>query len=191
MRSGPGRRCALTALAVLAVAATACSSSTPRGARRPRRPTRDARLPSRCRPRPRSPRRSPNWRRASNTCTRGRPSRSTSDRRGRWPPRSSQGRRPTSSRRPRRRTWPPCRRPTWCTGTPVTFARNRLEIVVKPGNPLGIHSLADLTKASVVSICVPTAPCGSTAQEALTKAGVTLATSKVSLGPTWMPRWPR
>ena len=67
-------------------------------------------------------------------------------------------------------------------GTPVTFARNRLEIVVKPGNPLGIHSLADLTKASVVSICVPTAPCGSTAQEALTKAGVTLATSKVSLG---------
>lgn len=67
-------------------------------------------------------------------------------------------------------------------GTPVTFARNRLEIVVKPGNPLGIHTLADLTKASVVSICVPTAPCGSTAQEALTKAGVTLATSKVSLG---------
>ena len=36
------------------------------------------------------------------------------------------------------------------SGTPVTFARNRLEIVVKPGNPLGIHSLADLTKASVV-----------------------------------------
>jgi len=67
-------------------------------------------------------------------------------------------------------------------GVPVTFARNRLEIVVKPGNPLGIHSLADLTKASVVSLCVPTAPCGSTAQEALTKAGVTLATSKVSLG---------
>jgi molybdate transport system substrate-binding protein len=68
------------------------------------------------------------------------------------------------------------------SGTPVTFARNRLEIVVKPGNPLGIHSLADLTKASVVAICVPTAPCGSTAEEALTKAGVGLPTSKVSLG---------
>jgi molybdate transport system substrate-binding protein len=68
------------------------------------------------------------------------------------------------------------------SGTPVIFARNRLEIVVKPGNPLGIHSLADLTKADVVALCVSTAPCGSTAQEALTKAGVTLATSKVSLG---------
>jgi len=68
------------------------------------------------------------------------------------------------------------------SGTPVTFARNRLEIVVKPGNPLGIHSLSDLTKAEVVAICVATAPCGSTAKEALTKAGVTLATSKVSLG---------
>ncbi len=68
------------------------------------------------------------------------------------------------------------------SGTPVTFARNRLEIVVKPGNPLGIHALADLDKAAVVAICVPTAPCGSTAEEALAGAGVTLATSKVSLG---------
>ena len=59
-------------------------------------------------------------------------------------------------------------------GTPVTFARNCLEIVVKPGNPLGIHSLADLTKAPVVSLCVTTAPCGATAEEALQKAGVTL-----------------
>jgi len=67
-------------------------------------------------------------------------------------------------------------------GKPVTFARNRLEIVVKPGNPLAIHSLAALDKAAVVAICVPTAPCGSTAQEALAKAGVTLPTSKVSLG---------
>jgi molybdate transport system substrate-binding protein len=67
-------------------------------------------------------------------------------------------------------------------GSPATFARNRLEIVVKPGNPLGIHSLAGLTKAAVVALCVQTAPCGSTAEQALHKAGVTLATSKVSLG---------
>jgi molybdate transport system substrate-binding protein len=67
-------------------------------------------------------------------------------------------------------------------GTPVIFARNRLEIVVKPGNPLGIHSLADLTKASVVALCVTTAPCGSTAQRALAKAHVTLPVAKVSLG---------
>jgi len=68
------------------------------------------------------------------------------------------------------------------SGTPVIFARNRLEIVVKPGNPLGIHSLADLTKASVVALCVTTAPCGSTAQEALAKAHVTLPVAKVTLG---------
>jgi len=68
------------------------------------------------------------------------------------------------------------------SGTPVTFARNWLEIVVKPGDPLGIHSLADLTHAKVVAICVVSAPCGSTTQEALRRAGVTLATSKVSLG---------
>ena len=68
------------------------------------------------------------------------------------------------------------------SGTPVIFARNRLEIVVKPGNPLGIHSLAGLTKAPVVALCVTTAPCGSTAEEALAKAHVTLPTSQVSLG---------
>ncbi|MGA3147621.1 MAG: molybdate ABC transporter substrate-binding protein [Acidimicrobiales bacterium] len=67
-------------------------------------------------------------------------------------------------------------------GTPVTFARNSLEIVVKPGNPLGIHSLADLTKAHVVAICVSTAPCGSTAALALKKAHVTIPASKISVG---------
>jgi molybdate transport system substrate-binding protein len=68
------------------------------------------------------------------------------------------------------------------SGQPVVFARNRLEIVAKPGNPLGIHSLADLTKASVVALCVTTAPCGATAREALAKAHVTLPTAKISLG---------
>jgi molybdate transport system substrate-binding protein len=68
------------------------------------------------------------------------------------------------------------------SGTPTIFARNRLEIVVKPGNPLGIHSLADLTKAPVVALCVTTAPCGSTAQQALAKAHVTLPVAQVSLG---------
>jgi molybdate transport system substrate-binding protein len=67
-------------------------------------------------------------------------------------------------------------------GPPVTFARNSLAIVVKPGNPLAIHTLADLAKAPVVALCVTTAPCGSTAREALAKAGVTLPPAKVSLG---------
>jgi molybdate transport system substrate-binding protein len=67
-------------------------------------------------------------------------------------------------------------------GTPVIFARNSLEIVVKPGNPLGIHSLANLTKANVVAICVASAPCGATAEQALEKAHVAIPTSKVTLG---------
>jgi molybdate transport system substrate-binding protein len=68
-------------------------------------------------------------------------------------------------------------------GKPSIFARNSLEIVTKPGNPLGIHSLADLNKASVVSLCVTTAPCGSTARQALSKADVTIPASKITLGP--------
>ena len=76
----------------------------------------------------------------------------------------------------------PCSRPVTSTGQPVIFARNSLEIVVKPGNPLGIHSLADLTKANVVAICVSSAPCGATAEQALKKAHVTMPASKVTLG---------
>ena len=68
------------------------------------------------------------------------------------------------------------------TGTPVIFARNSLEIVVKPGNPLGVTSLATITKADPVSLCVTTAPCGSTARQALQKAGVTPPASQVTLG---------
>jgi molybdate transport system substrate-binding protein len=68
------------------------------------------------------------------------------------------------------------------SGAPVLFARNRLEIVVKPGNPLGIRSLADLPRASVVALCVTTAPCGATAATALAKAHVRLPVAKVSLG---------
>jgi molybdate transport system substrate-binding protein len=67
-------------------------------------------------------------------------------------------------------------------GDPVTFARNSLEIVVKPGNPLKIHMLADLTKASVVAICVTTAPCGATAEEALRRADVDIQQSRISWG---------
>jgi molybdate transport system substrate-binding protein len=68
------------------------------------------------------------------------------------------------------------------TGKSVIFTRNSLEIVAKPGNPLGIKSLADITKANPVSLCVTTAPCGSTAEEALHKADVTIPSSQVTLG---------
>ena len=68
------------------------------------------------------------------------------------------------------------------SGTPRTFARNRLEIVVKPGNPKGVHGLADLPGAGIVSLCVKSAPCGSTAATALARAHVTLAPGSTTLG---------
>jgi molybdate transport system substrate-binding protein len=59
--------------------------------------------------------------------------------------------------------------------TPRVFARNTLEIVTKPGNPKGIHSLADLAKPGVaVVLADPTVPVGGYAQQVLTKAGVAL-----------------
>jgi molybdate transport system substrate-binding protein len=67
-------------------------------------------------------------------------------------------------------------------GTPVVFARNQLEIVVKPGNPLGITSLSDLTKAKIVALCDSQVPCGSAADKALAANNVSLDASKVTRG---------
>jgi len=67
-------------------------------------------------------------------------------------------------------------------GQPQGFAQNTLEIVVKPGNPLGIHSLADLTKAKTVALCDSSAPCGSAADKALSANDVTLPASKITRG---------
>lgn len=59
------------------------------------------------------------------------------------------------------------------SGSAKVFARNQLEIVVAPGNPKGITSLADLTKPGVVYISAgPTVPAGKYALQALAKAGV-------------------
>lgn len=61
------------------------------------------------------------------------------------------------------------------TGAPVVFATNRLSIIVAPGNPLGIRSLADLTRADLkVVVCDPAVPCGKYAQQSLDKAGVAI-----------------
>ena len=68
-------------------------------------------------------------------------------------------------------------------GSPTTFARNTLEIVVKPNNPLGIHGLSDLPRAHVVALCVLTAPCGAAASEALTRATVNLLPTAVTRAP--------
>ncbi|MEV0010715.1 molybdate ABC transporter substrate-binding protein [Streptomyces sp. NPDC047973] len=54
------------------------------------------------------------------------------------------------------------------SGTPATFVRNELEIATLPGNPDGIGSLKDLTKAGLkVVLCDRTVPCGAAAQKAL------------------------
>ena len=59
------------------------------------------------------------------------------------------------------------------TGTPEVFARNKLEIVVAPGNPKGITGLADLAKPGVIYITeAPTVPAGKYALQALKMAGV-------------------
>lgn len=66
--------------------------------------------------------------------------------------------------------------------TPRIFARNSLQIAVKPGNPLKITSLVGLSKARVVALCAKTVPCGVYAATALQRAAVVLPESNVSRG---------
>jgi molybdate transport system substrate-binding protein len=59
------------------------------------------------------------------------------------------------------------------SGSPSVFARNRLQIVVAPGNPKHIGGLSDLSRAGlVVLLCAPPVPCGRYATQALRAAGV-------------------
>lgn len=59
-------------------------------------------------------------------------------------------------------------------GAPVVFANNRSEIIVAPGNPLGITDLDDLADLDLVLVtCAPEAPCGSYATQIFENAGVT------------------
>lgn len=58
-------------------------------------------------------------------------------------------------------------------GDPVVFARNKLEIAVEPGNPLGVESLEDLANPDLtVVLCDPSVPCGQYADQALEQAGI-------------------
>lgn len=67
-------------------------------------------------------------------------------------------------------------------GEPEPFATNMLAIAVQPGNPLGIHDLADLAgeegdegddrAAPVVVLCAPEVPCGAAARTLLDRADV-------------------
>jgi molybdate transport system substrate-binding protein len=68
------------------------------------------------------------------------------------------------------------------TADPTDFASNLLTIVVKPGNPKGVKSIADLPKLDVVSLCAPEVPCGKYANQALTQDGVSIPADKITLG---------
>ena len=58
---------------------------------------------------------------------------------------------------------------------PTNFVTNTLEIAVPPGNPAGIHSVADLAKSGVkVAVCDPEVPCGSVTQDVFKNAGVSV-----------------
>ena len=60
-------------------------------------------------------------------------------------------------------------------GAPVNFASNALEIVVAPGNPKDITSLADLAQPGLLVVtCAPQVPCGSATKKVQEAAGVTL-----------------
>jgi molybdate transport system substrate-binding protein len=67
-------------------------------------------------------------------------------------------------------------------GAPVVFAKNRLIIVTKPGNPKNVKALADLATLDTVSLCGLTVPCGKYAAQILQTAGVTIPETKVTRG---------
>ena len=66
--------------------------------------------------------------------------------------------------------------------SPKVFARNSMQLIVKRSNPLGISSVTDLAKASVVSLCAKTVPCGVYAATVLSRYGVVIAESKITRG---------
>ena len=65
---------------------------------------------------------------------------------------------------------------------PKVFARNSMQIAVKPKNPLKIATLADLARVDVLSLCNKSAPCGAYAETVLRRAGVKIEESKITRG---------
>jgi molybdate transport system substrate-binding protein len=58
---------------------------------------------------------------------------------------------------------------------PASFATNVLEIVVAPGNPLGIAGVKDLGNDELITVvCAPEVPCGTYAQQLFDAAGVSV-----------------
>jgi molybdate transport system substrate-binding protein len=66
---------------------------------------------------------------------------------------------------------------------PKIFARNTMELAVKPGNPSHITGLTNLANAGVVALCGTTVPCGIYAANLLKRAGVTIPTASITRQP--------
>jgi len=59
---------------------------------------------------------------------------------------------------------------------PTTFSRNKLEILVAPGNPKGINGLSDLSRRDIKLVVEDeTVPAGKYSSQALQTAGVTVS----------------
>jgi molybdate transport system substrate-binding protein len=65
---------------------------------------------------------------------------------------------------------------------PSPFARNRLGIVVKKGNPKVVKGLRDLPTVGTLSLCGADVPCGRYAEQILRRAGVVVPADHVTLG---------
>jgi molybdate transport system substrate-binding protein len=67
-------------------------------------------------------------------------------------------------------------------GPATVFAHNRLEIAVAKGNPKGIHTLNDLSRADLVVVLAdPSVPAGKYAAQALKNAGVSVHPASLEL----------
>ncbi|MEO6467552.1 MAG: molybdate ABC transporter substrate-binding protein [Acidimicrobiia bacterium] len=68
-------------------------------------------------------------------------------------------------------------------GAPKVFARNRLAVVTKPGNPRHITTIADLVDGPVVALCAATVPCGKYARQIFSGVGLAMPESSVTREP--------
>jgi molybdate transport system substrate-binding protein len=65
---------------------------------------------------------------------------------------------------------------------PRIFARNSMQIVVKPGNPLKVRTVADLSRLGTIALCGKSTPCGVYAAEVLSRSGVRVRESIITRG---------
>lgn len=68
------------------------------------------------------------------------------------------------------------------SGKPTIFAKNKLVIVTKKGNPHSIDGLDDLSSGITVALCNPEVPCGKYAGQILEGAGVSIDTGHITRG---------